>query len=60
MVASLLAGCVQSLPFTALPSSDKSQRPVLTSEQQTAAIGEVARKKQEEREKAIREIENRK
>ncbi len=57
VIAALLAGCAQSLPYTALPSLEKDNRPLLTKDQQKAAISELEQKKASEQAKAIREIE---
>jgi hypothetical protein len=45
-VALGLAGCVESLPTTALPSLIKDDRKLLSKEEQTAAIGDLTRKKE--------------
>ena len=55
--ACLLAGCVQSLPTSELPPLAKDPRPVLTAEQQKAAMGELAAKKDSKRAEALKEIE---
>lgn len=56
-VAGLLAGCVESLPHTALPDLGKEKRPLLTAEQQKAAIGDLSAKKDAKKAEALKEIE---
>ena len=58
-LAGLLAGCVDSLPHSALPDLGKEKRPLLTAEQQKAAIGDLSAKKEAKKAEALKEIESR-
>jgi hypothetical protein len=58
-LAGLLAGCVDSLPHSALPDLGKEKRPLLTAEQQKAAIGDLNAKKEAKKAEALKEIESR-
>lgn len=40
-----LSGCVESLPTSALPTLVKDDRKLLSKEEQSAAIGDLTRKK---------------
>jgi hypothetical protein len=55
--AAILAGCVDSLPYSALPSLGRDNRPVMTAEQQKAATTEIEAKKAAERAQALKQIE---
>jgi hypothetical protein len=43
-----LSGCVESLPTSALPTLAKDDRKLLSKEEQTAAIGDLTRRKDSE------------
>jgi len=55
--ATLLAGCIDSLPYSALPSLGKDNRPIMTAEQQKATAAEIEAKKAVERAEALKKIE---
>lgn len=55
----LLPGCVESIPFTELPSL-KNERPLLTAEQQEKAMADLQAKKDAEAAEALRQIEQQK
>jgi len=55
----LLSGCVESIPFTDLPSL-KNERPLLTAEQQAKAMADLQAKKEAEAAEALRQIEQNK
>jgi hypothetical protein len=54
-----LSGCVESIPFTDLPAL-KSERPLLTAEQQEKAMADLQAKKDAEAAEALRQIEQQK
>lgn len=56
-ISGLLVGCVESLPNTALPDLGKEKRPLLTAEQQQAAIGDLSAKKEAKKAEALKEIQ---
>lgn len=56
-VAAACGGCVQSLPFSELPPLSKDTKPVLTAEQQKAAVGDLATKSETKRSETIKAIE---
>ena len=55
--AAPIGGCVQSLPYSELPSLSKDTKPILTAEQQKAAVGDLAAKKEAKRSEVIKAIE---
>lgn len=52
-----LAGCVESLPTSALPTLKKDDRKLLSKEEQQAAIGDLAAKKEAETQRALKDIQ---
>lgn len=57
LLAGVCGGCVESLPYTELPPLAKDAKPVLTAEQQKAAVGDMAAKSETKRSETIRAIE---
>ncbi len=51
-----VGGCVDSLPTSALPTVSKSDRTVLTKDEQAAAIGALIRNQETEQAAALKEI----
>ncbi len=59
LAVTALSGCVESIPFTDLPSL-KNERPLLTAEQQEKAMADLQAKKDAEAAEALRQIEQKK
>jgi hypothetical protein len=55
--AGLMTGCVESLPHSALPELGKEKRPLLSTDQQRAAIGNVSARKDAQKTEALKQIE---
>lgn len=53
----LLGGCIDSLPHSRLPELAKDPRPVLTPDQQKAAVSEQGAKRSSKRDEVMKEIE---
>jgi hypothetical protein len=52
-----MTGCVESLPHSALSELGKEKRPLLSTDQQKAAIGNVSARKDAQKTEALKQIE---
>lgn len=58
-LAGVLGACVQSTPYTALPTFEKDPRKILSTAEQKRAITEISQQKDAQAAQAAKEIEKR-